>query len=120
MQSHAAIRQSGAVAIVDLVGGITIAGGSGLLRQAIKDLVTAGHKNVLVNLRELTYLDSAGMGELVGACTTVRNLGGDLKLASPQERISNLLQMTKLSTLFAVFADEQTALKSFPDSTPRP
>jgi anti-sigma B factor antagonist len=120
MHSHAATRQAGNVTIIDLSGGITIAGGIGLLRNAIQQLVVGGHRNVLVNLTELLYVDSAGMGELVSACTTVRNLGGDMKLVNPQPRVTHLLQMTKLSTLFAVFADEQTALESFPDSTPRP
>ena len=120
MHSHAATRQAGDVAIIDLSGGITIAGGIGLLRNTIQQLVAGGHRNVLVNLKELIYVDSAGMGELVGACTTVRNLGGDMKLVNPQARVTHLLHMTKLSTLFAVFADEQTALQSFPDSAPRP
>ena len=113
MQMHAATRHSGNVAIVDLSGGITIAGGTGLLRNKIKELMTAGHKNVLLNLREITYLDSAGMGELVGACTTLRNLGGDLRLVHPQERVSNLLRMTKLSMIFRIFEDEPAAVQSF-------
>lgn len=113
MQSRAATRQVGHVAIIDLSGGITIAGGIGLLRQTIKDLVTAGHKSVLVNLRDLTYLDSAGMGELVGGCTTLRSLGGNLKLVNPQERVANLLRMTRLSAIFEIFADEPAALQSF-------
>jgi anti-sigma B factor antagonist len=75
--------------------------------------VASGKKNVLLNIEHLNYMDSAGMGELVAACTTVRNLGGDLKLLNPQERITNLLQMTKLSTVFAIFADEQVAVGSF-------
>jgi anti-sigma B factor antagonist len=75
--------------------------------------VAAGHKNVLLNLRDLTYLDSAGMGELVEACSTLRNQGGDLKLVNPQERIMKLLRMTKLFMIFAIFADEPAALQSF-------
>ncbi|PWU09983.1 MAG: anti-sigma factor antagonist [Terriglobia bacterium] len=113
MQSHAATRQAGNVAIVDLSGGITIAGGIGLLRNTIQQLVAAGHKNVLLNLQGLLYIDSAGMGELVGACTTVRNLGGDVKLVNPQARVTHLLQMTKLASMFKVFTDEKTALASF-------
>jgi anti-sigma B factor antagonist len=112
-QGHATARQAGNVGIVDLSGSITVAGGTGLLRCTIKELVAAGHKNVLLNLRDLTYLDSAGMGELVEACTTLRNQGGDMKLVHPQERIMNLLRMTKLSTIFAIFADEPAALQSF-------
>lgn len=113
MQMHAATRHSGNVAIIDLSGGITIAGGVGLLRNKIKELMTAGQKNVLLNLKEITYLDSAGMGELVGACTTLRNQGGDLRLVHPQERVSKLLKMTKLSMIFRIFDDEPAAVASF-------
>ena len=113
MECQVATREAGQVAIIDLKGGLTIASGIGLLRQQVKSLVAAGHKNVLVNLKELIYLDSAGMGELVSACTTLRNLGGDLRLVSPQERVRNLLHMTKLVSIFAVFGDEQAALQSF-------
>jgi anti-sigma B factor antagonist len=113
MECQVATREAGQVAIIDLKGGMTVASGSELLRQQVKDIVAAGHKNVLVNLKELIYLDSAGMGELVSACTTLRNLGGDLRLVSPQERVRNLLQMTKLVSIFSVFGDEQAALRSF-------
>ena len=113
MECQVATREAGQVAIIDLKGGLTVASGIGLLRQQVKSLVAAGHKNVLVNLKELLYLDSAGMGELVSACTTLRNLGGDLRLVSPQERVRNLLQMTKLVSIFSVFGDEQAALRSF-------
>ena len=113
MHCEAVARKSGNIVIIDLKGGMTIAGGTGKLRSQIQDAVAAGHKHLLVNLRELSYLDSAGMGELVAACTTMRNLGGDLRLVSPQDRVRNLLQMTKLASIFAVFADEQAALGSF-------
>jgi anti-sigma B factor antagonist len=113
MECQVATREAGQVAIIDLKGGMTVASGIGLLRQQVRSLVAAGHKNVLVNLKELIYLDSAGMGELVSACTTLRNLGGDLRLVSPQERVRNLLQMTKLVSIFSVFGDEQAALRSF-------
>jgi len=113
MQSQAITRQAGSVAVVDLSGSIVNPGGTGLLRKTIQELVASGQRNVLLNLANVTYMDSAGMGELVGACTTVRRLGGDLKLVNPQARIANLLQMTKLSTIFAIFGDEQTALGSF-------
>jgi anti-sigma B factor antagonist len=113
MQGNAETRQVGKVAIIDLSGGITIGGGTGSLRSRIKELIAAGHTSVLLNLRELRYFDSSGMGELVAACTTLRNLGGDLKLVNPQERVANLLQVTKLSTIFEIFADEHAALRSF-------
>jgi anti-sigma B factor antagonist len=113
MQGYATIRQTGKVAIVDLSGIITAADGTMLLRNRIKELMAAGQKNVLVNLRDLKYLDSAGMGELVGVCTSLRTQGGDLKLVNPPERIMNLLRLTKLSTIFAIFDDEAGALQSF-------
>jgi anti-sigma B factor antagonist len=113
MQCQASTRQVGKVAIVDFSGGITAGGGTALLRTKIKELTTAGHKNVLLNIREVNYLDSAALGELVEACTTLRNLGGDLKLVHPQERITHLLKMTKLSTILKTFADEPAALQSF-------
>jgi anti-sigma B factor antagonist len=113
MQSEVTTRQTDKIAIVDLKGAITVAGGTGLLRNTIKDLIAAGRNSVLLNLRDLTYMDSAGMGELVAACTTLRSLCGDLKLANPQERVANLLRMTKLSAIFEIFANERTALQSF-------
>jgi anti-sigma B factor antagonist len=111
MQSQATTRQAGNVAVVDLSGNIT--GSAGLIRKAIEGLVAAGQKNVILNIEHVTYMDSAGMGELVEACTTVRKIGGNLKLANPQARISRLLEMTKLNTVLSIFADEQAALKSF-------
>lgn len=113
MQLHVTTRHSTNVAIIDLAGGVTVSGGTGLLRNKINELVTAGHKNVLLNLRDLTYLDSAGMGELVGACTTLRNMGGDLRLLNPQERVTSLLRMTKLSSIFRIFEEEAGAVQSF-------
>jgi anti-sigma B factor antagonist len=111
MQGQATTRQAGNIAVIDLSGSITA--GNALLRNAIQELVAAGQKNVLLNIEHLSYMDSAGMGEMVWACTTVRKLGGDLKLANPQARITHLLQMTKLSTVFKIFPDEQAALESF-------
>jgi anti-sigma B factor antagonist len=112
MQNQATTRQAGNIAIVDLSGHIT-AGGTGALRNAIKELAAAGQKNVLLNITQVTYIDSSGLGELVDACTTFRKLGGDLKLVGPQPRITKLLEMTKLSSVFKVFAEEQAALGSF-------
>ena len=113
MPSHAATRQVGKVAIIDLSGRLTIPDGTELLRNRIKDLMGAGQTSVVLNLSEITYMDSAGIGELVSACSTLRKAGGNLKLVNPQERIINLLKMTNLSNLFEVFADEQAALASF-------
>jgi anti-sigma B factor antagonist len=113
MQNYASTRLAGNIAIVDLGGGITSGETASLLRNKIKELTAAGHKNVLLNLRDVTYVDSAGMGEMVAACTTLRNLGGDLKLVNPQERVTYLLRVTKLTTIFDILADESAALQRF-------
>jgi len=107
------IRHSGDVVIVDISGRVTVGDGAGVLRDVVKEVAAAGHKNVILNMKDLTYIDSAGLGEMVGACTSVRNLGGDMRLASPQPRIVHLLEISKLSTIFAVFPDESAALRSF-------
>ena len=113
MSLKATVRKSGDVAIVDLAGRITLGEGSGLLRATIKDLVNAGQKNILVNLKEVSYLDSAGLGELVGSYASVTHAGGSIKLLHPQAKVHNLLQVTKLFTVFVTFDDENEALRSF-------
>jgi anti-sigma B factor antagonist len=107
-------RQVSNITIVDLSGRITAGEGARALRDTIDKLAAAGQVHILLNLADLNYIDSAVMGEMVGASNTVRKLGGDIKLLNPQARISQLLQMTKLSTVFAIFANEHTALQSFP------
>jgi len=113
MSLKASVRKAGDVAIVDLAGRITLGEGSGLVRSTIKDLVTAGQKNILVNLKEVSYLDSAGLGELVGSYASVTNMGGSIKLLHPQAKVHDLLQVTKLFTVFVTFDDENEALRSF-------
>jgi anti-sigma B factor antagonist len=113
MSLKAFVRRVGDVAIVDLAGRITLGEGSGLVRNTIKDLVTSGQKNILVNLKEVSYLDSAGLGELVGAYATVTNAAGSIKLLNPQAKVHDLLQVTKLYTVFVTFDDEEEALRSF-------
>jgi anti-sigma B factor antagonist len=113
MSLKATVRKAGDVAIVDLAGRITLGEGSGLVRSTIKDLVSNGQKNILVNLKEVSYLDSAGLGELVGSYASVTNLGGSIKLLHPQTKVHDLLQVTKLFTVFITFDDENEALRSF-------
>ena len=84
-------------------GKITLGEGSGLLRTTIKDLVTAGHKAILLNLQDVSYLDSAGLGEMVGSYATVTNQGGHVKLLNVQSKVHDLLQITKLYTVFATY-----------------
>jgi len=108
-----AIRQTGSVVIVDLAGRVTVGESAALVRKTIQDLVAGKHKHVILNLKDLTYVDSAGLGEMVKALTSVRDLGGDLKLVNPQPRITHLLEITKLTMLFAILPDENAAVLSF-------
>jgi anti-sigma B factor antagonist len=113
MSCTAAVRHAGSVAIVDLAGRITLGEGSGMVRTTLKDLVTAGTKDILLNLKDVSYIDSAGLGELVGGYATVSNQGGRVKLLNTQARVNSLMQVTKLYTVFESFNDEGTALASF-------
>ena len=107
------VRRAGNVAIVDLSGKITLGEGSGTLRNTIKDLVNKGEKNILLNLKDVSYIDSAGLGEMVGSYATVTNAQGSVKLLHAQNKVHDLLQVTKLFTVFLAFDDEQEALRSF-------
>ena len=113
MSTKATVRQAGDVSIVDLSGRITLGEGSGLVRSTIKELVNAGKKNILLNLKDVTYIDSAGLGEMVGSYATVTTGGGNIKLLHPQAKVHDLLQVTKLYTVFIAFDDEMAALRSF-------
>jgi anti-sigma B factor antagonist len=113
MSIKSTVRHTGEVAIVDLAGRITLGEGSGLVRNTIKELVSSGHKRILVNLKDVSYIDSAGLGELVGAYATVTQQEGAIKLLHPQGKVHDLLQVTKLLTVFVTFDDEQEALRSF-------
>jgi len=113
MSLKAEVRLAGDVSVVDLSGRLTLGEGSGLVRNTIKDLVTSGRKNILLNLKNVTYIDSAGLGELVGAYASVTNVGGNIKLLNVQSKVHDLLQVTKLYTVFAAFDDEPEALRTF-------
>ncbi|HEU0122745.1 MAG TPA: STAS domain-containing protein [Bryobacteraceae bacterium] len=106
-------RQNGDVSIVDIGGKITLGEGSVAIRDAVKTLVADGKKKIVLNLGEVTYIDSSGIGELVSAFTTVSNSGGSLKLLNLTKRVQDLLQITKLYTVFEVFNDEAAAVASF-------
>jgi anti-sigma B factor antagonist len=107
-------RQVDAVTVVDLSGRITLGEGSVVLRDTIRDLVSKGRIKILLNLGEVTYIDSSGIGELVSAFTTVRNQGGELKLLNLTKKVHDLLQITKLYTVFDIKDDEASAIQSFP------
>ena len=106
-------RQVDSVTIVDLSGRITLGEGSVILRDVVRDLVGKGSKKILLNLGEVNYIDSSGIGELVSAFTSVRNHGGELKLLNLTKKFHDLLQITKLYTVFDVKDDETAAIKSF-------
>jgi anti-sigma B factor antagonist len=108
-------RQIGDVTVIDAAGRITLGEGSTAFRETIKDLVAKGQKKVLLNLAEISYIDSSGIGEMVSGFTSVSNAGGQLKLLNLTKRVQDLLQITKLYTVFEVFDDEAVALSSFQD-----
>jgi anti-sigma B factor antagonist len=109
----ASTRQVDGITIIDLSGRITLGEGSVVLRDTIRDSVGQGVKKILLNLGDVTYIDSSGIGELVSAYTTVRNQGGELKLLNLTKKVHDLLQITKLYTVFDVRDDEAGAIKSF-------
>jgi anti-sigma B factor antagonist len=106
-------RQVNGVTVVDMSGRITLGEGSVILREAVKDLVAKGQKKILLNLGDVTYIDSSGIGELVSAFTSVRNQGGELKLLNLTKKVHDLLQITKLYTVFDIKDDEGKAIEAF-------
>ena len=113
MTMKASTRQVNGVAVVDMSGRITLGEGSVVLRETVRDLITKGEKKILLNLGNVTYIDSSGIGELVSAFTTLRNQGGELKLLNLTKKVHDLLQITKLYTVFDVKDDEAVAIASF-------
>lgn len=106
-------RQVGDVTVVDCVGRITLGEGASTFRDTLRDLVTAGNKKLLLNMAEVSYIDSSGIGEMVSGYTSVSNQGGQVKLLNLTKRVKDLLQITKLYTVFEVFDDEAHAVRSF-------
>ncbi len=113
MTFKATAREYGGATIVDLSGRITLGEGSALLREMIRDLLNKGQKRIILNLGDVNYIDSSGIGELVSGFTTVKNQGGELKLLHLTKKVHDLLQITKLYTVFDVHSDEQVAVRSF-------
>ena len=113
MTMKATSRRVDGVTILDLSGRITLGEGSVVLRDQIRDLLGKSEKKILLNLGDVTYIDSSGIGELVSAFTTVRNQGGELKLLNLTKKVHDLLQITKLYTVFDVKDDEASAVKAF-------
>jgi anti-sigma B factor antagonist len=106
-------RETGAVTVLDLSGKITLGEGDTLLKDKLHSLLHQGKKSVLLNLAEVNYVDSAGLGALVSAYTTVTREGGSLKLANVTRKLQDLLSITKLLTVFETYESEDEALRSF-------
>ncbi len=109
-------RQAGSVTIVDISGRIELGEESAALRELISQLVSEGHTQILLNLGEVHYIDSSGLGALVSSFTTVKKQGGELKLLNLTAKVTDLMQITKLYTVFDISNDEAAALKSFSTS----
>lgn len=113
MSMKATIRQVDSVTVVDIAGRITLGEGCTQLREIIRDQLTKGNKRILLNLADVTYIDSSGIGELVSGFTGVAKQGGALKLLNLTKKVHDLLQITKLYTVFDVHDDEAKAVSSF-------
>ena len=113
MTFKATARETSGATVVDLSGRITLGEGSAMLRELVRDLLDKGQKKIILNLGDVSYIDSSGIGELVSGYTTVKNQGGELKLLHLTKKVHDLLQITKLYTVFDVHSDERTALRSF-------
>ena len=107
------IREVDGVSIVDLSGRIILGEGSGVLRETVRELLGKGQKKILLNLGDVSYIDSSGLGELVSSYTTAANQGAKVKLLNVQKKVNDLLQITKLYTVFDSFIDEAAAVMSF-------
>jgi anti-sigma B factor antagonist len=109
----AIVRQIGHVSVVDLSGKITIGEGDVILREKVQEVLDAGNQNVLLNLEKVSYMDSAGIGELVACFKRAKEKGGVVKLLNPSGKVYDLLQLTKLEEVFETYKDEREALVTF-------
>ncbi len=119
VKMQASVRHIDDVAVLDISGRITLGEGNVMLREIVRDLADKGNKKIVLNLGEVQYVDSSGIGELVKTHTTVRNQGGQLRLVNLNKRIKDLLQMTRLSAVFDIDGDEASAVKSLRDDSRR-
>jgi anti-sigma B factor antagonist len=106
-------RTVGTVVVLDLKGRMTLGEGDETLRNKVNSLLSQGHNKIVLNLAEVPYIDSAGLGEIVRTYTTVSRQSGSLKLLNLTKRISDLLSITKLLTVFETFDAENDAVRSF-------
>jgi anti-sigma B factor antagonist len=110
-------RQVGGVTIVDISGRIVLGEESATVRDVISDLLSKGYKHILLNLGAVDYIDSWGLGSLVGAFASARKQGGELKLLNLTNKITDVMETTRLYTVFDIMNDEAAAVKSFAQST---
>jgi len=113
MPSSVAVREIGAVTIVDLSGSLILGESSALLRTTIQELINKQRIRIILNFRDVSAIDSAGIGELVGAYTPLKTRGGEMKFLNPGQRVYDMLKLTQLSTVFEVYMDEAVAVRSF-------
>jgi anti-sigma B factor antagonist len=106
-------RQVGEISVVDFSGKITLGEGSAILRRMVKELVDQGHSKIILNLEDVDYIDSSGIGELVVAHSALEAAKGELKLLNLTRRVKDIVQITRLFTIFDVQTDEASALRSF-------
>jgi anti-sigma B factor antagonist len=106
-------RDSGSVTILDLAGKVTLGDGDALLKDKLHSLLHQGKKDVLLNLAQVSYVDSAGLGAIVSAYTTMTREGGNLKLSNVTKKLQDLLSITKLLTVFETFDNEDEAVRSY-------
>jgi anti-sigma B factor antagonist len=109
-------RQFGSITIVDLRGSIDLGEASLTLRRTIRDLVESARTKIILNLSQVNYMDSAGVGELAGAYVPVKSKGGELKFLNPTKKVHDMLKITQLDKVFEVYIDEQSAIRSFSES----
>jgi anti-sigma B factor antagonist len=107
------IRQIGHISVVDLSGKITIGEGDVALRNAVQEILESGNQHILLNLEKVSYMDSAGIGELVACYKRAKEKEGSVKLLNPSGKVYDLLSLTKLEEVFDTFTDEKEALVSF-------
>jgi anti-sigma B factor antagonist len=107
------IRETPEAAILDISGRVTLGDGLGELRDSIKEALAGDQKNILLNLAEVGYIDSSGLGQLIGSYASITSRGGQMKLLNLQKKVTDLLQITKLLTVFETYTSEDAALKSF-------
>jgi len=116
MNLETSTREVDGVTIVDIRGRIVLGEESAALRDSVHDLLSKGQKKILFNLKDVNYIDSSGLGSLVSAFTSVRKQGGELKLLHLTNKVQDVMQITKLYTIFDILNDESVAVKSFGQS----